>query len=267
MDFTLSTYRKLLTNCQHKEYSFLSFEQFCILQNKNCLPPKFIIIRHDIDKRPKQSLIIATLENHLKIKSSFFCRTNHSSCNTQIIKSIADLKHEIGYHYEDYNKQNGIYTKSLQSFQRNLSFLRTLYPVRTVCMHGNPSAKYNEGLLWDQLKTTKLGLLGEPYHSIDFDTVFYLTDTGRRWDGYKVSIWDKVPQQELWNKQGLTFHSTQDIIRALEENRLPNQVMITTHPQRWTDNYLAWVKELIVQSLKNIIKRGIIILKSKKEKQ
>jgi hypothetical protein len=28
------------------------------------------------------------------------------------------------------------------------------------------------------------------------------------------------------------FHSTRDIIRAAEQNRLPNKIMLTTHPQR-----------------------------------
>jgi hypothetical protein len=49
-----------------------------------------------------------------------------------------------------------------------------------------------------------------------FRKVFYLTDTGLRWDGWKVSVRDKVPQQERWVKQGLVFHSTQDIIKAIE---------------------------------------------------
>jgi len=51
---------------------------------------------------------------------------------------------------------------------------------------------------------------------VDFSKVLYLTDTGRRWDGWKVSLRDKVPQQEQWKEQGLVFRSTQDIIRRLE---------------------------------------------------
>jgi len=48
-----------------------------------------------------------------------------------------------------------------------------------------------------------------------------LTDTGRRWDGWKTSVRDNVPQQKKWVKQGLVFHSTQDIIDAAKEGRLP----------------------------------------------
>jgi len=34
--------------------------------------------------------------------------------------------------------------------------------------------------------------------------------------------------------------------------------MITFHPQRWTDNQVLWLKELILQRLKNVVKRGLV---------
>jgi hypothetical protein len=89
--------------------------------------------------------------------------------------------------------------------------------------------------------------------------VFYLTDTGRCWDGYKVSVRDKIPgYQEQWTAAGLTWHTTQDLIQAIENNRLPNHVMITTHPQRWTNSKAAWYKEWLLQTIKNIVKRIIV---------
>jgi hypothetical protein len=50
----------------------------------------------------------------------------------------------------------------------------------------------------------------------------------------------------------------------LQENRLPDQLMITTHPQRWFDFGLNWVKELLLQNTKNIIKRMIVLRKNKR---
>ena len=99
----------------------------------------------------------------------------------------------------------------------------------------------------------------EPYLDTDFSQVFYLTDTGRRWDGYKVSVRDKIPlYQDLWAQQGLCFHSTDDIIEGLRTRKLPKQLMITVHPQRWNPVGAAWCKELILQNAKNIVKRFII---------
>jgi hypothetical protein len=49
--------------------------------------------------------------------------------------------------------------------------------------------------LWKRYDYRELGIIGEPYLDVDFDEVFYLTDTGRRWDGEAVSVRDKVKAQ------------------------------------------------------------------------
>ena len=127
-------------------------------------------------------------------------------------------------------------------------------------MHGAPTSKYDGRDLWKKQDYRSMGVIGEPYFDVDFEEVFYLTDTGRRWDGYKMSLRDKVQQQDSWNAEGKTFHTTDDII-----NRLPgmniNQIMITTHPQRWNDSWWQWTKEYILQSVKNVIKYSLLWLK------
>jgi len=66
------------------------------------------------------------------------------------------------------------------------------------------------------------------------------------------------PKRTLNERLGLRFRSTGDIIRAAEEGRLPNKMMITVHPQRWTDDPVLWTKELFWQGFKNVIKSGMI---------
>ena len=93
---------------------------------------------------------------------------------------------------------------------------------------------------------------------MDFDQFFYLTDTGRCWNGYKVSVRDKMPQQERWNKLGLVFSTTSDIIQGAKSGKLPSRIMITVHPQRWSNSALPWVKELVWQNVKNLVKKIIV---------
>jgi hypothetical protein len=90
---------------------------------------------------------------------------------------------------------------------------------------------------------------------------FYLTDTGRRWDGWRVSLRDKVPQQDEWIKQGLVYRSTKHIIKAAEQNRLPDKIMITFHPQRWNNSLVPWTTELIFQNLKNQVKSLLVLMR------
>jgi hypothetical protein len=87
----------------------------------------------------------------------------------------------------------------------------------------SPRSKYNNRDLWKRYDYRDFGIIGEPYFDVDFDKMFYLTDTGRRWDGWRVSVRDKVPQQAQWIKQGLVFRSTDDIIAAAcEEQSFPS---------------------------------------------
>jgi len=122
-------------------------------------------------------------------------------------------------------------------------------------MHGSPLSKYDNKLLWKYYKYQDFGIIGEPYFDVDFSNVLYLTDTGRRWDGEKVSVRDKVSssndQSPITNHQ---FAKTVDIIHAAQEGKLPNQIMFTFHPQRWTDKPFPWLKELLLQNAKNVVK-------------
>ena len=50
-----------------------------------------------------------------------------------------------------------------------------------------------------------------------------------------------------------------DIIEAADEGLLPDTIMLNAHPQRWTDRPLPWMRELVWQNVKNVIKRYIYV--------
>lgn len=267
IDFTLRKYRELLMALQKKGYKFITFEQYCTytdypLGGTPSHIYKYIILRHDVDLKAQNSLATAQIEQELGIAASYYFRVVPESNQPEVIREIADLGHEIGYHYEDMAIAHGDAEKAYAHFQDQLAYFRTYYPVRTICMHGAPTSQWDGKELWKKYNYRDLGIIGEPYFDVDFGQVFYLTDTGRCWDGYKVSVRDKIPvYQDQWNAQGLVYHATDDIIQAAEQGSLPPRIMITTHPQRWTDNRRAWVKEIMIQNVKNVIKRLIIKIK------
>ena len=255
MDFTLRIYRKLLSTLLHYGCQFLTFEDYCTL-SADQYPERFVILRHDVDLKAANSLRTAQIEHELGIRASYYFRVVPQSNRPRIIRAIAELGHEIGYHYEDMAIMHGDAEKALTHFQQQLAYFRQYYPVRTICMHGAPTSKYDGRELWKHYDYREYGIIGEPYFDVDFSQMFYLTDTGRRWDGYKVSVRDKIPlYQDQWTAQGLVYRRTQQIVRAAQHDQLPLRIMITTHPQRWTDKTLAWAKELLIQTLKNTIKR------------
>ncbi|MEI6821273.1 MAG: hypothetical protein WCL51_05025 [Bacteroidota bacterium] len=254
MDFTIQIYHNFLESFRTKDISFQPFSNFIEKVNKST-----IVLRHDVDLLPHNSLRFAKIQAELGIKGTYYFRAVPESWDEETIKEIAEMGHEIGYHYENLTTCKGDIEKAYEDFQKNLEALRKLATVSTICMHGSPSSPYDSKDIWKKYDYRSLGIIGEPYFDVDFSKALYLTDTGRRWDGYKVSVRDKIPvHQERWNKEGLSFHSTQDIINAANAGKLPDKIMFTFHPQRWHNKPLPWLKELIVQNAKNTVKRMLI---------
>lgn len=263
MDFTLNKYEQLLLTFQKAHYKFLTYEQYCLMsEEEKKTDDKFVILRHDVDKRAWCSLKTAQTEQQLGANASYYFRVVSESNQPDIIQKIKDLGHEIGYHYEDMSLCHGDAAKAKEHFEKWLNYFRKYYAVKTICMHGAPQSGWDSKDLWNTCNYRDFGIIGEPYFDTDFSDIFYLTDTGRRWDGYKVSVRDKIPQyQDQWTAKGRVYHSTNDIINALDSGTLPAHVMLTTHPQRWTNKPSVWIYELTRQSIVNIIKRLMIIYK------
>ena len=254
LDFTLKKYITLLQALEGASYRFITFEHYCS-EKETLSEARFVVLRHDVDMKAENSLAMANIEHSLGIRASYYFRSVEQSNKPEIIKAIADLGHEIGYHYEDMVLCEGDAEKAIRHFEEQLAYFRQFYPVKTVCMHGAPFSRHDGRDLWKQFDYRVFGIIGEPYFDVDFSKVFYLTDTGRRWDGFNVSLRDKVPVfQDEWIRKGWVYHSTDDVMKALHEGTLPPRLMISAHPQRWTDNHLEWLEEIIAQSAKNKVK-------------
>lgn len=248
-DFTPARFTGLLDAFLDAGYAFQTVEQFI-----DCPAERVVILRHDVDKRPAYSLRTGKLEKERGIRGTYYFRITGGSNDPAVIRELEKLGHEIGYHYEDLAIFKGNVSEAIFSFERNLGYFRKFYPVRTICMHGSPYSKWDNRDLWRTYSYRDFGLSAEPYFDIDFSQVFYLTDTGRSWNGEKASVRDKASGASFPELRG-RIRSTGDIIGALKRGDLPGQVMLTVHPQRWCSGLIPWLTELVFQGLKNIIKQ------------
>ena len=119
-DFTLTSYRQLLIALKSAGYRFLTFEQYCDSKSTLADTP-FVILRHDVDARPANSLRTAQIEHELGICASYYFRVVPASNQPGFIRSIAALGHEIGYHYEDMSLANGDIQAAIKHFGQQLS--------------------------------------------------------------------------------------------------------------------------------------------------
>lgn len=95
-DFTLETFTLLLQELKAQGYTFQTFRDFL-----KTPAPKAIVLRHDVDARKLNSLQTARLEAELGITGTYYFRMVPQSYDVEVIRQIAALGHEIGYHYED----------------------------------------------------------------------------------------------------------------------------------------------------------------------
>lgn len=250
MDFTLNRYKELLTALKGSGVAYQ--------------------LRHDVDLWPERALRMAEVEKESGATATYYFREGDFDSEAETIRRIAAMGHSIGYHYESLTTCRGNMSAAYNDFCRNLDRLRSIVPVETACAHGSPGSIWDSQDIWKQHDIHTLGIKFEPMLDTDFNRTLYLTDTGRRWDGWRVSIRDKVPQyQRRWEKEGLRFRTTNDIIRALGDPSHPihkKNLLVNSHPQRWTPFGIGWMKEMALQNCKNIIKRILVTFKSRKNK-
>lgn len=142
-----------------------------------------------------------------------------------------------------------LFEESLISFRASLDKYRKLAPIDTISMHGSPSSVIDPRLLWLKYDYHDYGIKLEPYFDIDYNEVFYITDASRKWNNHSVNKRDRV---ESGFKHEI--NNSDDIIKLIEQNKMPDKLLINMHPHNWADNYADWLGITLVQGAKNIIK-------------
>ena len=200
---------------------------------------------------------MAKMEHKLGVTASYYFRAVPASWDEGIIRRIFILGHEVGYHYESLSACNGNTERAFSDFKLNLKKLRTIAPVKTICMHGRPLSSVNNLDLWKEYEYKPLGVIGEPYLDVNYRNVFYITDTGRKWNSTGTSVRDRVD-----SGFNIFIKNTFYLISLAEQGLLPDHVMLNVHPQRWHDRLLPWMSEFALQNIKNTAKH--ILVKRKK---
>ncbi len=249
LDFTLDKYQELCQAAQESKYTVLTVAAYLTSEN---LSEKCIVLRHDVDRKPLNALRMAELEKKYDIKSTYYFRINSTVFLPDLIKKIAAMGHEIGYHYEALDKAKGDYQLAIRIFEQDLEKLRKVAEVKTICMHGNPLTKWDNRDLWSKYDFKNFGLAGEAY--LSFGDIAYFSDTGRTWDNrYKVK--DRLPSAKSRDIKSITYtaaKTTDDIIAMVKGKKLES-MYLTVHPERWSNNGVSWVIGL---ALDTVVKLG-----------
>ena len=77
-DFTFKKYEQLICSLKAQGYTFLTFEQ-----SLTTAEPKYIVLRHDIDRMPKNALRVATILHKCGVAGTFNFRITRGSFKQQ----------------------------------------------------------------------------------------------------------------------------------------------------------------------------------------
>jgi hypothetical protein len=245
IDFTYKKYSSLCDELIKCGFTLMTVKEY--LSN----PPheKYAILRHDVDSRPLRSVKMAQLEHSMGISSTYYFRHTDNVFIPHIIKEVADLGHEIGFHYEVLSKSNGDYPRAIALFEKELADFKEIDEISTICMHGSPLSPYDNRDLWKVYDFRDYGIIGDAYLSMDANQ-HYLSDTGWRWDK-KYKVRDLMP-----GKTEFDIKTTDDIILAIRECKIPSLYLLT-HPGNWASNrsewIAAWCRNLIGNAVKSLV--------------
>ncbi|CAM5219705.1 Polysaccharide deacetylase OS=Bosea thiooxidans OX=53254 GN=SAMN05660750_02526 PE=4 SV=1 [Bosea thiooxidans] len=213
-----------------------------------------IVLRHDVDRRPEHALAMAHLEASRGILATYYFRTVGSAFNPAIIREIATLGHEIGYHYEDFHLAKYDPAKAHALYLKNLGALREIAPIRSIAMHGSPLAKYSNMELWNHRSFSESGVK-DCILSGDWSQFLFFTDTGRSFDARLTNLRDTIGGKRV---PGVASSAA---VGEHLQTYCPPLVQLSVHPERWSDRLWAWSRQLVVDTAANGVKVGLRILR------
>lgn len=246
-DFTLNAYLQLLRTSLASGYTFTG------VSGHLSSPTLWsVILRHDVDRFPSRALDMARAECAMGICCTYYFRHTSRVFKPKIIRAIADLGHEIGYHYEVLADAKGSVNLARRLFADNLKKFRDICPVTTAAMHGRPFSPYMETDFWKNATLNEFGLTGEAFLSFAGCGFPYLTDTGRSWSSASCNIRDRIPAAQ--SLDGIA--STAQLAEYIQQ-RQSTVLYLSAHPERWPRSNVGRVGSLFFDLTANFVKRAV----------
>lgn len=248
MDFTLTKYASIIdaaTRAGLTVYPVVDWHRLVASERRG------IMMRHDVDRRPRNALAMAQLEAERGIRSSYYFRIVPSAFDTAVIKEIASLGHEIGYHYEDWYLAGRDPEKARGLFERHLGMIRDIAPVRSIAMHGSPLSSENNMTIWDHFDFSGYDVI-DAILSFDYSGYVFFTDAGRTFGQTGANLRDY-----LGNASSIPSVRNSDQLATYILTSPSCPIQINVHPERWNEPGWDWYRQWTLDVGANVAKRAL----------
>jgi hypothetical protein len=197
-DFSISSYRDLLKNLNTTHRPIL----YKNVKERNEEKP-FVLLRHDVDMSPQNSLVLSKIEHQENIKSTYFIQLAGWFYNVfepeikSIFLEIKSLGHDIGLHFDP----TSYHINSIEDLEKNILFekniLEQLLNIKiNVFSFHNPADKHID------MNEFEIAGLINAYSSFFKKNAIYTSDSNGYWRHQSIS--DAIRSNPKCNLQILT---------------------------------------------------------------
>lgn len=242
----LPYYDKLIAQFKEADYVSYTLKSLndCKLEQEEMSQlngKKILVLRHDIDTDPRTAWLMARIEKKHGYIGSYYFRL--STANSKYMKLIAEMGHEVSYHYEEIASYSKKYKfRNRQQVEKHIEPIRMMFAdnlknfrnvhgldCKTIASHGEWINVYylnmtNLELLNNELRK-ELGIEVEAY-----DADFMKPFLNARINDLGGQLWDPYPVEDAIN------------------NNEP-YIYILLHPRQWYTrgwcNFFSDIKRLL----------------------
>jgi hypothetical protein len=194
----------------------------------------WVVVKHDVETQVSKALELAKIEARYGICATYFVQADLLEDGAKVLQEIAQLGHEVTYHYDVLDANGGDMVHATEMFRSHLeAFLALGFKVKSVCPHGNPMMN-REG--WNSNKD----FFRDKSIVREFDTILdivvqlpymlkdgyrYISDTGYGWRAIA-----NIADNDIANHGDISLAGTEGLFELLKSEK---RVILSTHPHRW----------------------------------
>lgn len=204
---------------------------------KNQKQTQFIVLKHDVETNPAKALMLAQIEKKHGIIGSFYVQAYllKNDSNIKILKEIKELGHEVSYHYDVLDANNGDFIKANLDFKINLEkFNACGFKIETVCQHGNPVKKRigytsNRDFFRDKSIAQQYSSIADivvNFKEKSGKNYLYISDVGYSWN----IILNPENNDLIKDTSDIPIKNFSNILELLKKGE---SIILSTHPHRW----------------------------------
>ena len=205
---------------------------------------KYLVLKHDVENRVKHAYEMAKIEAKYGHRASYYVQAYllDNPGNVELLKRIADLGHEVSYHYDVMDYAKGDMELAISEFQKNKERFESCgFEILTVCQHGNPIVErvgYTSNRDFFRSERVREIYPNIADVMVNFKTMAntdysFFSDAGRR---FKL-IFDPINNDIVSSEdKDIAF----DDLDAMYDRAVSGNAIISSHPHRWESSAFVY---------------------------